>query len=85
MLVTDFGGVIDLSEIRSVRVGKRTRQWRCLTEAPYFEARRENLVGQVAVAEGMRNRADRKSYLSSVCGLIQPGRGPLNVRQCPVL
>ncbi len=36
------------SEIRSVKIGKRSKQWRCLTEALYFEARGENLVGQVA-------------------------------------
>ncbi|MFQ5567712.1 MAG: hypothetical protein ACE5EU_15275, partial [Paracoccaceae bacterium] len=58
LLVTDFGGVIDLSEIHSVRVGKRSRQWRCLTEALYFEARGETLVGQVAVAEVILNRVD---------------------------
>jgi len=78
LLVTDFGGVIDLSEIRSVRVGKRSRQWRCLTEALYFEARGENLVGQVAVAEVILNRVDSKSYPNSVCGVIQQGQSKRN-------
>jgi len=81
VLVTDFGGVIDLSEIRSVRVGKRTRQWRCLTEALYFEARGENLVGQVAVAEVILNRVDSKSYPNSVCGVIQQGQYKRNACQ----
>ncbi len=81
LLVTDFGGVIDLSEIRSVRVGKRSRQWRCLTEALYFEARGESLVGQVAVAEVILNRVDSKSYPNSVCGVIQQGQYKRNACQ----
>ena len=81
LLVTDVGGVIDLSEIRSVRVGKRSRQWRCLTEALYFEARGENLVGQVAVAEVILNRVDSKSYPNSVCGVIHQGQNKRNACQ----
>jgi len=81
LLVTDLGGVIDLSEIHGVRVGKRSRQWRCLTEALYFEARGENLVGQVAVAEVILNRVDSKSYPNSVCGVIQQGQGKRNACQ----
>ena len=81
LLVTDFGGVIDLSEIRGVRVGKRSKQWRCLTEALYFEARGENLVGQVAVAEVILNRVDSKSYPNSVCGVIQQGQYKRNACQ----
>ena len=81
LLVTDFGGVIDLSEIHGVRVGTRSRQWRCLTEALYFEARGENLVGQVAVAEVILNRVDSKSYPNSVCGVIQQGQYKRNACQ----
>ena len=81
LLVTDFGGVIDLSAIHGVRVGKRSRQWRCLTEALYFEARGENLVGQVAVAEVILNRVDSKSYPNSVCGVIQQGQYQRNACQ----
>ncbi len=81
LLVTDLGGVIDLSEIRSVKVGKRDKQWRCLTEALYFEARGENLLGQVAVAEVILNRVDSKSYPNSVCGVIQQGQYKRNACQ----
>jgi len=77
-LVTDVGGVIDLSEIRGVRVGKRTKQWHCMTQALYFEVRGENLVGQVAVAEVILNRVDSKSYPNSVCGVIQQGQSVRN-------
>lgn len=76
--MTDSGGVIDLSEIKNVKVGKRSEQWRCLTEALYFEARGESLVGQVAVAEVILNRVDSKSYPNSVCGVIQQGEDNRN-------
>jgi hypothetical protein len=33
-------------------------EWRCLTEALYFEARGETVAGQVAVAEVILNRRD---------------------------
>ncbi len=78
LLVTDVGGVIDLSEIDEVKIGRRSKQWRCLTEALYFEARGENLVGQVAVAEVILNRVDSKSYPNSVCGVIQQGQSKRN-------
>ncbi|MHA1528448.1 MAG: cell wall hydrolase [Alphaproteobacteria bacterium] len=81
LLVTDFGGVIDLSEIHGVRVGKRTKQWHCMTQALYFEVRGENLVGQVAVAEVILNRVDSKSYPNSVCGVIQQGQSKRNACQ----
>jgi len=72
-LMTDVVGVIDLTEIFAIEVGKRSKQWRCLAEALYFEARGENLVGQVAVAEVILNRVDTKSYPNSVCGVVHQG------------
>ena len=69
-LTTDAGGAIDLTEISSVEIGKRGKQWRCLTDALYFEARGENIFGQVAVAEVILNRVDTKSYPNSVCGVV---------------
>ena len=78
LLVTDVGGVIDLSEISGVKIGTRGKQWRCLTEALYFEARGENLIGQVAVAEVILNRADSKSYPNSVCGVVHQGQSKRN-------
>jgi hypothetical protein len=78
LLVTDVGGVIDLSEILGIKIGKRSKQWRCLTEALYFEARGENLAGQVAVAEVILNRVDSKFYPNSVCSVIQQGQSKRN-------
>lgn len=72
-LTTDIGGVIDLAEIEKVEVGERDSEWRCLSEALYFEARGESLAGQVAVAEVILNRVDDSAYPRSVCGVVRQG------------
>lgn len=78
MMATDFGGAIDLSEILNVEIGDGDAQWRCLTQALYFEARGESLVGQVAVAEVILNRVESKSFPDSVCRVVRQGAGKLN-------
>ncbi|WP_116597210.1 cell wall hydrolase [Primorskyibacter marinus] len=50
-------------------------EWRCLSEALYFEARGETLKGQFAVAEVIMNRVDSARYPDSVCGVIKQGTG----------
>ena len=77
-LITDAGGAIDLTAISSVEIGERGKQWRCLTDALYFEARGEHIVGQVAVAEVILNRVDTKSYPNSVCGVVHQGEDRMN-------
>lgn len=49
--------------------------WKCLTEAIYFESRGEPLAGQVAVAEVILNRVDSPAYPRSVCGVTKQGVG----------
>jgi len=56
-------------------------QWVCLTEALYFEARGETLLGQLAVAEVILNRVDSGRYPNSVCGVVRQGSGRLNTCQ----
>jgi len=51
------------------------RQWRCLTEALYFEARGEVPEGQYAVAEVILNRVDAANYPNSVCEVVNQGTG----------
>ncbi len=52
------------------------RDWQCLAEALYFEARGEPLKGQVAVAEVILNRVDDPRYPRSICAVVhQGGRG----------
>jgi spore germination cell wall hydrolase CwlJ-like protein len=80
-LTTDTGGVIDLTEISGIEIGKRGKQWRCLTEALYFEARGENIAGQVAVAEVILNRVDTDHYPDSVCAVVHQGESQPNACQ----
>ncbi|MGH1414326.1 MAG: cell wall hydrolase [Pelagimonas sp.] len=50
-------------------------EWRCLSEALYFEARGETVKGQFAVAEVILNRVDSSRFPGSVCGVINQGTG----------
>lgn len=52
-------------------------QWRCLSEALYFEARGESVRGQFAVAEVVLNRVDSPDFPNSVCSVIRQGTGRL--------
>ncbi len=61
--------------LTSNSVAKGDKQWRCLAEALYFEARSESVKGQFAVAEVIMNRVDSSNYPDSVCGVIHQGTG----------
>ncbi len=50
-------------------------QWRCLSEALYFEARGETVKGQFAVAEVIMNRVKSSRFPSTLCGVIKQGTG----------
>ena len=69
------------TQLARVKVGNKSKQWYCLTEALYFEARGESLKGQIAVAEVILNRVDSKLYPNSVCGVIQQGQHRRNACQ----
>ena len=51
------------------------KEWSCLAEALYFEARGEEINGIVGVAEVILNRVDDRRYPGSVCGVINQGTG----------
>lgn len=55
--------------------GQGGPEWRCLTEALYFEARGEPVFGQVAVAEVIMNRVASDRFPSTLCGVINQGTG----------
>jgi len=59
--------------VDSLPVAKGGRDWRCMTEALYFEARGESVKGIFAVAEVILNRVDSKRFPNSVCGVIKQG------------
>lgn len=50
-------------------------QWRCLSEALYFEARGETVKGQFAVAEVIMNRVESGRFPGSLCAVINQGTG----------
>ena len=62
----------DLDAMPPARGG---RDWQCLTEALYFEARGESVAGQFAVAEVILNRVDHVNYPDTVCGVVNQGTG----------
>ncbi|MGG7567607.1 cell wall hydrolase [Rhodovulum sp. DZ06] len=70
----------DWSEFQAASA-KGGPQWKCLTEALYFEARGEGLAGQIAVAEVILNRVDSRRYPNSVCGVVRQGAENLNACQ----
>lgn len=48
----------------------RAKAEKCLTEAVYFEARGENVRGQIAVAQVVMNRVFSGFYPNNVCGVV---------------
>jgi spore germination cell wall hydrolase CwlJ-like protein len=54
---------------------KGGREWECLSQAIYFEARGESIAGQFAVAEVILNRVDSPAYPNSVCSVVRQSGG----------
>jgi len=48
----------------------------CLTQAIYFEARGEPVLGQYAVAEVVMNRVDSPDFPDDVCAVVAHDLGP---------
>jgi len=63
------------SWIRAQPIARGGEEWRCLSEALYFEARGETAAGLFAVAEVILNRVESARYPDSVCGVINQGTG----------
>ena len=59
--------------LETVDVGEKSKEWACLAEAIYFEARGEPLDGQIAVAEVILNRVDSHKYPDTVCEVVKQG------------
>jgi hypothetical protein len=53
--------------------GDRARALKCLTQAIYFEAAREPVAGQQAVAQVVLNRVRHPAYPKSVCAVVYQG------------
>ncbi|MGB0426409.1 MAG: cell wall hydrolase, partial [Paracoccaceae bacterium] len=68
-------GIYSKAYLRSLPVAKGGKEWACLTEALYFEARGETVKGQFAVAEVILNRVSSPSFPDTICGVINQGTG----------
>lgn len=63
------------AELDAMGPARGGREWQCLTEALYFEARGESVAGQFAVAEVILNRVDHANYPDTICGVVNQGTG----------
>lgn len=72
---------LDVEGLSILPVTRGDAEWACLTEALYFEARGEDLRGQIAVAEVILNRVDSRRYPGTVCGVISQGQHRRNACQ----
>ena len=61
--------------LRSLAKPAGGKQWACLSEAIYFEARGEPVEGQFAVAEVILNRVDSPKFPNSICKVVRQGTG----------
>ena len=57
------------------------KQFQCLAEAVYFEARGETYRGQVAVAQVVLNRVKSDLYPSTICGVVYQNQSWRNACQ----
>ena len=69
------GGYYSRARVNALPEAKGGKEWACLTEALYFEARGESIRGIYGVAEVILNRVDDPRYPGSVCGVINQGTG----------
>jgi spore germination cell wall hydrolase CwlJ-like protein len=53
---------------------KQARQFECLAQAVYFEARSESENGQIAVARVVLNRVASNRYPDTICGVVYQGK-----------
>ncbi len=65
--------VFSKAALDSLRMPKMNRELKCLSEALYFEARGEQIEGQIAVADVIINRKNSKQFPSTICGVVSEG------------
>lgn len=68
-------GLYSRATLNALPVAKGDKQWSCLKEALYFEARGETVRGIFGVAEVILNRVDDARYPDTVCGVVNQGTG----------
>ena len=65
--------IIDQNYIDGLPSFQGGKEWKCLADALYFEARGESVMGQFAVAEVIVNRASSSRFPDTVCGVVNQG------------
>ena len=65
----------------NMRMPKMNRELKCLSEALYFEARGEQVEGQIAVADVIINRKNSKRFPITICGVVSEGSHKRNACQ----
>lgn len=68
-------GVKSREALEALPMAKGSKEWSCLSEALYFEARGETVRGIFGVAEVILNRVDDPRYPGTVCGVVNQGTG----------
>jgi hypothetical protein len=72
--LTEAGSLAEMVRMVDTRE-PMSREMRCLAGAVYFEARGEDLDGQLAVAQVIVNRTEDGRFPRSYCGVVtQPGQ-----------
>jgi len=80
-VATETGATFNFAVLDSMPLASGGSEWKCLTEALYFEARSETLAGQFAVGEVILNRVSSPEFPNSVCGVVSQGASRLNACQ----
>lgn len=62
---------LDLTGINIDGIDRNDRK--CLTQAIYYEARNQDVSGQMAVADVVLNRVASRHYPNSICGVVYQG------------
>jgi len=69
------GGMFTKEFLATVPEVEGDKEWRCMSEALYFEARGEGIEGQFAVAEVILNRMKSSKFPDTICGVVNQGSG----------
>jgi spore germination cell wall hydrolase CwlJ-like protein len=66
-----FSGTLEQQVAAAARVETDNREQDCLASAVYFEARGEELKGQLAVADVVLNRTASPKYPDTICEVVE--------------
>ena len=69
------GESIDYSLLDALPDASGGTQWKCLTEALYFEARGEPAAGQIGVSEVILNRVGSHKFPNNICKVVRQTTG----------